>query len=102
MKRYIYLFICLVMILGLFCGCKKNELQIIINYEDGSTITIDNIKKGSTATEPVINVSSEVENIKYLDESGNEFTFDKEVNSNLILNAVFVYKQYKGRCVFKI
>ena len=94
MKRYIYLFICLVMILGLFCGCKKNKLQITINVEDGSTITIDNIKEGSTVDEPVINVTSEVEKIKYLDELGNEFTFDKEVTSNLVLNAIFVYKQY--------
>lgn len=94
MKRYIYLLFSLVLVLGLFSSCKQNKLTIKINYEDGSSKLIEEIKKGSIVEEPSIQLPEEVNYVKYTDEAGNEFKFTNPVNDNLVLNATFVYNQY--------
>ena len=94
MKKYIYLVFSLVLTLGLFCSCKKNLYTVTINYEDGTSKIIEDVKKGSIIEEPEFVLPNEVNSIKYLDESGNEFTFTQTINDNLILNGKFVYNEY--------
>ena len=94
MKRYIYLMFCLVSILSLFCSCKQNKHTLIVIYEDGTKEIITEIKKGSKISEPSFNLPNEVNDIKYVDESGNEFSFDTEITSDLTIYASFIYNQY--------
>lgn len=94
MKKIIYLLFSLVLVLGLFSGCKKSSYTITINYEDGTSKIIEEIKKGSIVEEPTVTLPNEVNSIKYIDASGNEFKFTDPVNDNLILNGIYVYNEY--------
>ncbi|MBQ4570717.1 MAG: hypothetical protein IJB21_03380 [Bacilli bacterium] len=94
MKKYMFLIFCLVSILSLFCSCKQNKFDVTIIYEDGTKKIITEIKKGSKITEPDFNLPNEVNDITYVDELGNEFNFNTEINSNLTIYANFVYNQY--------
>ncbi|MBE6130971.1 MAG: SGNH/GDSL hydrolase family protein [Erysipelotrichaceae bacterium] len=94
MKKYMFLALCLVSLLSLFCSCKKNKFDVTIIYEDGTKEIITEIKKGSKITEPNFNLPIEVNDIQYVDESGNKFSFDTEIMSDLTIYANFVYNQY--------
>ena len=94
MKKYMFLIFCLVSILSLFCSCKQNKFDVTIIYEDGTKKIITEIKKGSKITEPDFNLPNEVNDITYVDELGNEFNFNTEINSDLTIYANFVYNQY--------
>ena len=94
MKKYIYLMICLVGILSLFCSCKKNLYTVTINYENGTQEVIEKIKKDSVIKEPAHTLPNEVKDITYFDELGNEFSFENKINNNLTLHAIYVYNEY--------
>lgn len=94
MRRYIYLIICLVSILSLFCSCKQNKHTVTIIFENGEKEIIEEIKNGSKITEPNFNFPNEVNDIKYVDESGNEFNFNTEIKSDLTIYGKFVYNEY--------
>ena len=94
MKKNIFVALCLVTILSLFCSCKQNKFDVTIIYEDGTKEIIKEIKKGSKITEPDFELPNEVNDVTYVDEYGNEFSFDTEINSDLTIYANFVYNQY--------
>ena len=94
MRKYIYLVFSLVFALGLFCSCKEKTFTVTINYEDGTSSLIENIKKGSKVEEPYKNLPTGVESIQYFNEKNEKFSFDTQINSDLIITAKFVLKEY--------
>lgn len=94
MKRYIYLSFCLALFLGLLSSCKQNKVTILINYEDGTTNLIEDVKKGSTVIEPSVFLPNEVNSIKYTTKDGKEFSFASPINEDLVLYGKYVYNEY--------
>ena len=93
MKK-ISLLICLVCFLSLFCGCKQKTYTVTIQYENGSSTIINDVKDGTTIEEPVHIYPNEVNSIKYEYEDGTLFSFDDKITKNLTLNAIYVFNEY--------
>lgn len=94
MKKNIYLIICLVGFLSLFCSCKKELYTVNVVFENGTTEIIEEIKKGSTIEEPPHILPEGVSNVTFQDENNKKFDFNTPIKSDLTIYGIYVYYEY--------